>query len=92
MVNYPTIESYVKQVVDCIKNYSGRIYSAPVKAYGKDMLGRKLLAKWQVKNERAECLKAISEEAAMFGYNLSEKFTDLAIMTKTHEEPDDYVE
>ncbi len=83
----PSVESYVKRVVETIEQFAGRIQSAPSFARGRDMFGQKIQAKWQLKNERAECLKAISEEASMFGYDLGTKFVNLTSMTKTHEEP-----
>ena len=86
----PTIEEYVKQVVDCITGYRNRIYSATSFARGKDMLGQKILAKWQIKNERAKKLKAIHREAGMFGYNLGDIFDNWQSVTKMNPEPEDY--
>ena len=84
-----TIGYYIKKVKDTILLWGKRIEAAPVKAYGKDIFGNRKQAQWQLKKERAEALKNIAEEAAMFGFDLSTEFQNWKSMTAKVEEPEE---
>ena len=79
----PSIDVYVAKVVGLIKSFEDKIVAAPAKSGGwnKDAFGNSVKAKWQLKSERSECLKAVAESAAFFGYNLSDEFADFKAMT-----------
>ena len=80
-MDIPTKETYTDRVLNLITDYSNKIQSAPERKGWDPVFKKRIAAKWAVKNERNACIREIADEAALFGYDLSDMFTNFTSLT-----------
>ena len=82
----PSKSSFVIRVLATIKKYSRLIEAAPVKKGWDPIFRQRVAAKWSVKSERNACIQEISDEATIFGYDLSMEFNNFKSLTEEVEQ------
>ena len=82
MIEVPKVESYVQRVLDTIKCYGPLIQSAPERKGWDPVFKKRIAAKWTVKSERNANIRELSEEAMLFGYDMSDCFASFATLTE----------
>ena len=85
-MNVPGVEVYIDRVLQLIKTYSNKIQAAPERKGWDPVFRKRIPAKWSVKNERNACIRELADEAALFGYDLAESFSNFKTLTDEVEE------
>ena len=80
-MNVPGVEVYIDRVLQLIKTYSTKIQAAPERKGWDPVFRKRIESKYQVKSMRNACIRELAEEAALFGYDLSDSFTNFKSLT-----------
>ena len=78
----PSKSEYVSMILDIVMKYRTKIQSAPERKGWDPVFKKRIAAKWTVKSERNANIRELSEEAMLFGYDMSDCFASFATLTE----------